>query len=132
MTKDAAREARRETLEDLIEALRAIGSRGLTGSAADAFAKANQCVGRLQGIDELEAYEDACNCGQPARFPRPIIETIDPGDITDEMIDDAAWRAANEQDLAEAAEAFEAAEEEESIGELCDALDRAAEGGGAR
>jgi hypothetical protein len=138
MTKDAAREARRETLEDLIEALRAIGLRVIPGKATEALGRANQCVGRLQGIDELEFHRDECERGLRARFPRPAVELgrieamnemgveIDPL-LTPAQVEAALYEA-RQAELEEAAEAFDLAEEEESVEELCDALDRAAEG----
>jgi hypothetical protein len=167
MTKNDARESRRSILQDLGAALKAIGAGGLTGSGSiEAFAAAHQCLGRLQAIDELEAFAEACECGRRARFPRPIIETIGMGERRCLILDcdgaaekgslycskhrhpkayagveidplltpaqvEAAWHAANETDLEEAAEAFESTEvaedSEESLDAVCEALDRAAE-----
>jgi hypothetical protein len=118
---------RREIIEGLRTALRTIGASGLVGSdAINAFATAHQLVGRLGAIEDMEAYEDACACGERARLPlasivRPFIDMIDPDEITDEMIDEAAAHAAVARILTAAQD-----EDEDALDDLADELDAAA------
>ncbi len=76
MTSNQAREKRRTAIEGLRTALHTI-SRGndclRSIEACEAMATAYQAVGRLQAIDEQEAYDEACSLGMPARSPRPSI-----------------------------------------------------------
>lgn len=98
MNKNAARELRRDILECLHAALRVMGEGAISGSdAMEAYATAHRMLGRLQAVDELEAYEDACECGRRAKFPaasivRPAVEMIDP-DLPPQLVEAALYAA---------------------------------------
>ncbi len=81
MNSNDAREQRRKAIGGIQTALRTISADGSylrSIESCEAVAMAWQCVGALQAIDEQEAYTEACEAGRPARFPRPVVETIDP------------------------------------------------------
>lgn len=77
-SRSEARRRRGFVLASIVTSLEALGRAGLPDAAIEPLIELHGLVGRLGAIDEIDAHQERIEAGQPSRFPRPLVELIDP------------------------------------------------------